>query len=496
MPGTLIADDEAAVRRATSGSQVLAATAARVYFVQHNAWSYSGKVGALALTRAAGGRSFRLLLLDVNSGSTLWQSDVSDDVKYRKDKPFFHSFVASDSLVGLSFADEGEANDFYDAYTNKEQAPAILAAPAQPPMPAPRAQPPLPAHAPAPAAPAAAVAPMHVPAGIASGLVHSSSTDSIGKHTGVSDSPRASMFGSLRGTGGGKKAGKKGKIDASMIGAPTGFQHVTHVGYSQDKGFTAKNIPLEWQAVFAKAGITEEQLADKETRKALKKIAKEHPELAGKQPVQAPAGPPPAIPSSGQKAPRSPPPPPPSRRGPPPAPPSRSGPPPPPARAGPPPTPSRPVPGVPPRAAPVSNDDDSPSTRVVPPPPPPPGTGFGGPPPPPPPPSSGGPPPPPPPPAAGYPTLPPRGGGGGAPPPPAPPRAGPTGGGAPVDLLASIRQAGGIGALKAAKVDDRAPPPPAETGNALTDLLTKALQERKGKVGEDSDEEDSSDDEW
>ncbi|KAI8850935.1 P21-Rho-binding domain-containing protein [Chytridium lagenaria] len=60
-----------------------------------------------------------------------------------------------------------------------------------------------------------------------------------------------------------------------MISAPTDFKHVSHVGYNPKTGFSVDNIPLEWNAIFAKAGITADQLADRKTAKFLQKFMKQ-----------------------------------------------------------------------------------------------------------------------------------------------------------------------------------------------------------------------------
>lgn len=98
------------------------------------------------------------------------------------------------------------------------------------------------------------------------------------------------------------------KLDKSMISAPSDFKHLSHVGYDPKKGFSAANIPLEWKAIFQKAGITEDQLQDKRTAKIVAKFMKQHADAAAQ-----PAGP--AAPSSNQApvSKRAPPPPPPSR---------------------------------------------------------------------------------------------------------------------------------------------------------------------------------------
>jgi hypothetical protein len=48
------------------------------------------------------------------------------------------------------------------------------------------------------------------------------------------------------------------------IGAPQGFKHEGHIGWSPEGGFDMVNIPNEWRQLLEKAGVTEEQMKDKE----------------------------------------------------------------------------------------------------------------------------------------------------------------------------------------------------------------------------------------
>ncbi|KAK6503611.1 hypothetical protein TWF481_008624 [Arthrobotrys musiformis] len=212
-----------------------------------------------------------------------------------------------------------------------------------------------------------------------------------------------------------------------------------------------------------------------------------------------------------------------------PPPPRGQAPPPPPPRgsAGPPPVPYRAPPATssplaPPPRPPPPNSNSAPPTAPPPPPRappihapsiPPPMQGFN---------QNAPPPPPPPPPPPGFgtaapppPPLPPPGFGGAPPPPPpgAPPSGPPSQGpaaasGQPNDLLASIRGAGGIGALKKTSgTSDRSRPLPQtgggsdKTGGAggaggdggpagLGNALQRALDNRKKKISRDSDDED------
>ncbi|TKY89830.1 hypothetical protein EX895_001127 [Sporisorium graminicola] len=308
-----------------------------------------------------------------------------------------------------------------------------------------------------------------------------------------------------------KKAPSGGKIDKSMIGAPSGFKHVAHMGFSAEHGFSSENVDPTWQALLEQLGNL--GISEKDIRQNESFIK----DFVGKRggPGSAAAKPaPPAAPKA--------------KKVPPPAPTSkRKAPPPPPAPR------SR-------HAATASTA--SASSAAPPPPPPPPRSGAGGlsaPPPPPPPPvrapaGSSAPPPPPPPmrPAAGGgapppPPPPPPMGGSGAPPPPPPPP--PAGGSPPLPppqdgrgaLLASI-QGKSVHNLK--KTDAAAPPAPGRAAVAggvagaavgagaaavasgsespgagggdgdLASALAAALSQRKENMG-DSDEE-GSDDDW
>ncbi|GAC95855.1 hypothetical protein PHSY_003432 [Pseudozyma hubeiensis SY62] len=307
-----------------------------------------------------------------------------------------------------------------------------------------------------------------------------------------------------------KKATSGGKIDKSMIGAPSGFKHVAHMGFSAEHGFSSENVDPTWQALLEQLGSL--GISEKDIRQNESFIKDFVGKRGGPGAMSKPA--PPAAPKA--------------KKVPPPAPTSkRKAPPPPPAprsrhaaaastasasSAAPPPPPPPPRSGV--------------STSAAPPPPPPPPmrapAGSSAPPPPPPPmrPAAGGsaPPPPPPPPPMG---------GSAAPPPPPPPPA--AGGSAPLPpprdgrgaLLASI-QGKSVHNLK--KTDASAPPssgraavaggvagaavgagaaaaatgtesPGAGAGDGdLASALAAALSQRKENMG-DSDEE-GSDDDW
>ncbi|GAA5939254.1 Wiskott-Aldrich syndrome protein [Sporobolomyces koalae] len=469
---TLTSSEKALIKKhgpIGSGDKIHAAAIGRVYYAYPDPakWSYSGISGAIVFGWGQGGGWLKVIDLAGTRGN-IWQHGIVEDMPYYQDRTFFHTFPSDDCMIGLAFSSESEASELFKKVANRHKYAAKY------------------------------------------------SQSSGGGSTATIKSPSKS-----------KK--KKGGIDKSMIGAPTGFNHVAHMGFDSEKGFTSNNIDPSWERLLSQLesqGISRTQILKNET------FIRNYVEGSG-GPNAAP--PPPAETTGPAFAPRTvtpgrapaPPPPPSSKRVPPPAPPSRAPgghavkrkPPPAPASrnsvAPPPPPPARgnvPPPPPPPPAPPARGS-------AVPPPPPPPPARGSVPPPPPPPPARGAPGAPPPPPPPGRPA--------GAPPPPPPPVTSavvPPAQDGRSNLLASI-QGMGVGNLKktdktaietdrslvalgvasgGAAAAGTAAAATATSGTAggddagggdLASALAAALSQRKGNMG-DSDEEEESDDEW
>ncbi|KAH8090702.1 hypothetical protein HD553DRAFT_330360 [Filobasidium floriforme] len=452
-PTTLTTEDKSRVKKCLSGSnKIIDATVARVYQAHdgESSWAYTGIQGALTFCqdKVKGGLWFRVVDL-ISTRGVVWEHELPLEIEYNQDRGFFHSFGGDNSQVAFVFASEVEANDFYKKVSKRGKYLRAAAKPAE--------------------KAAAAKSP---------------------------EKKKRSRFNNLF------------KIDKSAISAPKSesFQHVAHMGYDNEKGFTSVGVDPSWQNLLDQLGmqgVSAEQIQENE------QFIKDF--VAQQGGIEKAAVKKPAAPTTKRKAP-------------PPPPASRSA-----ARqdvyddAPPPPPPPPPPPGLPGRSAPSRNS--------VPPPPPapplPPGRGAM-PPPPPPMPGRGSAAPPPPPP----PPPPPMGGGMGAPPAPPPPPP-PSGGRAPLAppvpaaggdgrsaLLASI-QGKGVHVLKKTGGPD-SPAPQASSSRAgagaaaavggaavggaagaamasddgpdLASSLAAALAQRKGDMG-DSDEEES-DDEW
>jgi len=99
------------------------------------------------------------------------------------------------------------------------------------------------------------------------GTIGSVATNTSNEQLDKSSSPTKSIFGLFRGKSKKEKEPEKEKgLTADMIGDPTDFKHLAHIGFDASTGsFDVKNIPDDWKDVFKKAGISKSQLQDHDT---------------------------------------------------------------------------------------------------------------------------------------------------------------------------------------------------------------------------------------
>ncbi|KAM7405086.1 hypothetical protein PAMP_012371 [Pampus punctatissimus] len=470
-------------------------------------WSLQ-QTGVVCFVKDNPQRSYFIRMFDLKIGRQIWEQELYDQIVYSTPQPYFHTFAAdrrvSDSLfisnttqdcqVGLNFAEQQEAAAFQNVVVEKiNQRQNRQAAPASPGS-------------------------FHM------ATVDIQNPDIQSSRYRPTPTHAASLPVSSKEKKKDKKSKKKGlKLSKADIGAPSGFKHVTHVG------FDPNNIDPDLWKLLSKAGISEDQMRDEQTSQliynvieqsgGMEAVKREMNKGASGQPPPPPGrqGPLPPVPGSGLSAPT--PPPPRGRSGPLPpipgqsqraAPPSQ----PPPGRGGLPPTLPTSRGGPPPPPPPAHSKLSPPSSKSsqsshnLPPPPPPfnqqRSMGF-----PPPPPSSpsrgggGGPPPPPPPPppsqiSSDFPPPPPLSGA--PPPPPAPAPVSGGGGDGRGALLDQIRL--GKKLRNVTESPDPGPATPPESGEGIVGALMMVMQKRS-KVIHSSDEsedeggdEDDDDDEW
>lgn len=118
MPSTLHSEDKAKIKRAIpkASNKIITASVARLYiaFPNPQKWTYTGLSGAIVLARDTVGDTYFLKIVDVvGAGQVLWDQELWKGFQYNQDRTFFHSFEVGGYMVGLSFADESEAQGFH-----------------------------------------------------------------------------------------------------------------------------------------------------------------------------------------------------------------------------------------------------------------------------------------------------------------------------------------------------------------------------------------------
>ncbi|XP_013991785.1 wiskott-Aldrich syndrome protein [Salmo salar] len=448
-------------------------------------WSLQ-HTGVACFTKDNPRRSYFIRLFDVKKGQLTWEQELYNQMVYHSPRPFFHVFAADDCQVGLNFVNEQESETFLCAVEDKiNQRNRQVSE---------KKQRPLPSNGPgSPASPSVATMDIQNPDIQAS------------RYRSVTPVPAPAFVS--RGKKDKKKDKKKGsKLSKADIGAPSGFTHVSHVGWDPN------NLDPDLKKLLSCAGISEAELKDEETSQLIQQVIENsggmeavkkamHTDPGHPHPPPGRQGSLPPVPGSCSSSPAPTPP--------------RGG------RTGPLPTP----PGQPGRGPPHSHPPPSRGALPTPPPstgrgglpPPPPSVSYTSPPPPPPPghqrsmpdphppapsaPSRGGPapppPPPPPPPSQSSGDFPPRPWKG--PPPPAPASTGGCEEGGRGALLDQIR----LGRKLKNVTDSPESPPPAETDSeGIVGALMMVMQKRS-KVIHSSDEgedeggyDDEDDDEW
>ncbi|XP_062855051.1 actin nucleation-promoting factor WAS [Trichomycterus rosablanca] len=189
--------------------------------------------GILCFVKDNPNRSYFIRLFDIKASKLIWEQEIYNQFTYCKARSFFHTFNADDCQVGLNFANEQEADRFFNAVDDKiNQRCKQLEK---------RNRKSQRDH---------------------DGFPLSSSNDggnspfpleNIQNQAAPSKSKKEKKSKE-------KKNKKKGsKISKELIGAPSGFTHVSHVGMETN------SIDPDLMQLLSRAGISEADMNDSET---------------------------------------------------------------------------------------------------------------------------------------------------------------------------------------------------------------------------------------
>ncbi|MCJ8734926.1 hypothetical protein PDJAM_G00240900 [Pangasius djambal] len=209
-----------------------------------NTWSLQ-HTGVLCFEKDNPKRSYFIRLYDIKASKLVWEQELFNQFTYHRIEPFFHTFHADDCQVGLNFANEEEAENFFfivdekisqrNKHLEKRQAKGLTLSrdchDTLPPLP---------------------------PNG--SGSLLPLGNINIQNQAPPTKSKKEKKEKE-------KKSKKKGsKLSKALIGAPSGFTHVGHLGMDSN------SVDPDLMTLLSRAGISEADMRDSETSQLIYEV--------------------------------------------------------------------------------------------------------------------------------------------------------------------------------------------------------------------------------
>jgi len=361
-------ENEQIYRLLGSRCQTLATAVVQLFVTDppnHSAWRQSD-AGVLCLVKDNQRCSYFFRLYCLIRCEMVWEHEVYNTMDYHCPEMWLHTFEGEHCIVAFNFAHEDEARNIRIVIDQQLEAKKQRRMERRSTLSMQPSHNSVSSH---PVIPGGSVTGSHL--GTSSYLVNGS----------LVQSPRQQHHT----VSGGKKKDKdsKRRLTKADIGQPNDFRHIVHVGWDPNKGFAVDIEDPQLKLFFVKAGVSDKELQNRETREFIYDFISTHggmeavkDEVVYHQAPQPPVGPPPVPARSApvnnfQHQARSAPPPLPHRTNAHPLPPPPAPPPPPPSQ--PPLVTGLPPPPPPPTRTPVQRQDMAPSqVSGVPTPPPPP----------------------------------------------------------------------------------------------------------------------------
>jgi len=199
---------------------------ARLYVASGTQWTYNGNMGAIVVCSDKNfGGSYFLRMVDLKSMSVVYEQEFYNNFLYTAPRPYFHAFESDRDVMGISFADQQEAQKFFSSVVTCKTK---------------------------------TVAPVGTP--VATRRVNPESIPDA-------ETPKQRKLREKkeREREKGRQKLQRSKGRAMVIEGPTNVTHVSHIGWDPRDGFQIRNIPTEWKKLFKDAGIKKSDLKNPET---------------------------------------------------------------------------------------------------------------------------------------------------------------------------------------------------------------------------------------
>lgn len=226
--------------------QSLATTVVQLYITEpplHMQW-VKKDTGILCFVKDNFRKNYFFRLYCLRRNNMVWQQEIYNNLEYVACQDFFHSFEGEGYMVAFNFANTTEAKELKMIIDRKLQAKkrreekrhSRMNINSQPENANPR-------------------------------LPSSNDLMMYRKHSDPNE----------------RKAKRKRNITKADISNPSEFRHVSHVGFDPDRGFDINGDDPQLNTFFQKAGVSEKQLQDRNTREFIYNFINDH---GGREAVQ------------------------------------------------------------------------------------------------------------------------------------------------------------------------------------------------------------------
>ncbi|KAL1512577.1 hypothetical protein ABEB36_002149 [Hypothenemus hampei] len=193
----------------------------------HSQW-VKKDTGVLCFVKDNGKKNYFFRLFSLRRNQLIWEHEMYNNMDYNEELTYFHTFEGEECMVAFNFANQQEARTF------KANVDSKIATRRR---------------------------------------KEERKARQITQTQNLKLPERNLDFGAKQEF---RREKRKRNITKADIGNPTGFIHISHVGWNPNTGFDVSIEDAQLKALFQKAGVSEKQLQDKETREFIYDFISKH----------------------------------------------------------------------------------------------------------------------------------------------------------------------------------------------------------------------------